>query len=119
VRRVAPLAVAASLILGIAIAAILFLNGRGDTDPVVVVEGMPQPGPAPVTLVQIAGPEAPEVPEAGDATVLAQVEIGPSPQFAARESQYFAAEAVVSQPSRVIWIASGGEPAQDGRYLPY
>jgi hypothetical protein len=113
VRRLAPLAVAASLIIGVALAAVLLLRGGGD-DPVVEVAGNNAGGTPAVAVIEIAGPEAPPA----DAQV-ARVEIGPSPQFAAQQWRFRAAEAVVTRPSRVVWIATGAEPAQDGRQLPY
>ena len=117
VRRFAPLAVAASLIIGVGVAAVVFLTHRPPKAEVEVAIDHGSQTPTVVAVVEIEGPAA-EI--ASEGQQVAQVEIGPSPQYAALDRPYRAADAVVvSRPSRVVWIATGAEPAQDGRQLPY
>jgi anti-sigma factor RsiW len=101
VQRFAPFALAASVLLAIGLAAWVYLSS-GST--------MTQPHQKSIATVQ--GPEA----ERGDGPEVADVSIGPAPNYT---PDWHAAEAVVARPNRVIWIASGADPGQDTQRMPY
>jgi len=100
VRRVMPFALAASVLIAVGIAAVVYLSSDNATQT------------NPTTVAVIEGPEA----ERGAGPQVADVSVGPAPDLS---PDWRTAEAVVAQPNTVIWIASGVDPGQDTHRSPY